>query len=156
MKKLLSSEDSGVGLSGCNDPVVEMAVTAFASLMLLAVQIDGRSEQEQKAAVSAAADRRRIDLKPLLPGMRSCELAIGENGRATLLADNGNVRVSRELTPAEKSRLSAALNDGTLSEEARRMRVAGLLNSVVLAETASRNFELGMAEQRGQTENLKR
>lgn len=155
MKKLLSSEDSGVGLSGCNDPVVEMAVTAFASLMLLAVQIDGRSEQEQKAAVSAA-DRRRIDLKPLLPGMRSCELAIGENGRATLLADNGNVRVSRELTPAEMSRLSAALNDGTLSEEARRMRVAGLLNSVVLAETASRNFELGMAEQRGQTENLKR
>ena len=106
MKKLLSSEDSGVGLSGCNDPVVEMAVTAFASLMLLAVQIDGRSEQEQKAAVSAAADRRRIDLKPLLPGMRSCELAIGENGRATLLADNGNVRVSRELTPAEMSRLS--------------------------------------------------
>ena len=67
-----------------------------------------------------------------------------------------NVRVSRELTPAEMSRLSAALNDGTLSEEARRMRVAGLLNSVVLAETASRNFELGMAEQRGQTENLKR
>lgn len=62
----------------------------------------------------------------------------------------------RELTPAEMSRLSAALNDGTLSEEARRMRVAGLLNSVVLAETASRNFELGMAEQRGQTENLKR
>lgn len=88
--------------------------------------------------------------------MRSCELAIGENGRATLLADNGNVRVSRELTPAEMSRLSAALNDDTLSEEARRMRVAGLLNSVVLAETASRNFELGMAEQRGQTENLKR
>ena len=66
--------------------------------------------------------------------MRSCELAIGENGRATLLADNGNVRVSRELTPAEMSRLSAALNDGTLSEEARRMRVAGLLNSVGLAQ----------------------
>ena len=95
-------------------------------------------------------------IQTALPGMRSCELAIGENGRATLLADNGNVRVSRELTPAEMSRLSAALNDGTLSEEARRMRVAGLLNSVVLAETASRNFELGMAEQRGQTENLKR
>ena len=118
----------------------------------------GRGQTASAATTyqEAAADRRRIDLKPLLPGMRSCELAIGENGRATLLADNGNVRVSRELTPAEMSRLSAALNDGTLSEEARRMRVAGLLNSVVLAETASRNFELGMAEQRGQTENLKR
>ena len=156
MKKLLSSEDSGVGLSGCNDPVVEMAVTAFASLMLLAAQIDGRSEEEQRAAVSEAIDSRRIDLKPLLPGMKSCELAVGENGRATLQADNGSVRVSRELTSAEMSRLSAALNDGSLSEQARRMRVAGLLNSVVLAETASRNFEQGMAEQRGQTENLKR
>ena len=156
MKKLLSSEDSGVGLSGCNDPVVEMAVSAFASLMLLAAQIDGRSEEEQRAAVSAAMDSRRIDLKPLLPGMKSCELAVGENGRATLQADNGSVRVSRELTSAEMSRLSAALNDGSLSEQARRMRVAGLLNSVVLAETASRNFEQGMAEQRGQTENLKR
>ena len=156
MKKLLSSEDSGVGLSGCNDPVVEMAVTAFASLMLLAAQIDGRSEEEQRTAVSEAIDSRRIDLKPLLPGMKSCELAVGENGRATLQADNGSVRVSRELTSAEMSRLSAALNDGSLSEQARRMRVAGLLNSVVLAETASRNFEQGMAEQRGQTENLKR
>ena len=156
MKKLLSSEDSGVGLSGCNDPVVEMAVTAFASLMLLAAQIDGRSEEEQRTAVSAAMDSRRIDLKPLLPGMKSCELAVGENGRATLQADNGSVRVSRELTSAEMSCLSAALNDGSLSEQARRMRVAGLLNSVVLAETASRNFEQGMAEQRGQTENLKR
>lgn len=57
MKKLLSSEDSGVGLSGCNDPVVEMAVTAFASLMLLAVQIDGRSEQEQRRPCR----RRRTD-----------------------------------------------------------------------------------------------
>ena len=36
MKKLLSSEDSGVGMSGCNDLIVEMAMTAFASLMLLA------------------------------------------------------------------------------------------------------------------------
>ena len=31
MKKLLSSEDSGVGLSGCNDPIVDMAMTAFTS-----------------------------------------------------------------------------------------------------------------------------
>ena len=80
--------------------------------------------------------------------------AIRCEGKAVYVALHANH--SRELTPAEMSRLSAALNDGTLSEEARRMRVAGLLNSVVLAETASRNFELGMAEQRGQTENLKR
>ena len=72
MKKLLSSEDSGVSLSGCNDPIVEMAMTAFASLMLLATQIDNRNEEEQKAAISVAMDSRYIDLKPLLPNMKNC------------------------------------------------------------------------------------
>ena len=156
MKKLLSSEDSGVGMSGCNDPIVEMAMTAFTSLMLLAAQIDNRNEEEQRAAISAAMDSRRIDLKSLVTGMKACELVIGENGRATLRADNGSVEVSHELTSAELSRLSATLNNDTLSEETKRLRVAGVLNTVLLSETASRNFEQGMSEQQGQTENLKR
>lgn len=156
MKKLLSSEDSGVGMSGCNDPIVEMAMTAFTSLMLLAAQIDNRNAEEQRAAISAAMDSRRIDLKSLVTGMKACELVIGENGRATLQADNGSVEVSHELTSAELSRLSATLNNDTLSEETKRLRVAGVLNTVLLSETASRNFEQGMSEQQGQTENLKR
>lgn len=156
MKKLLSSEDSGVGMSGCNDPIVEMAMTAFTSLMLLAAQIDNRNAEEQRAAISAAMDSRRIDLKSLVTGMKACELVIGENGRATLRADNGSVEVSHELTSAELSRLSATLNNDTLSEETKRLRVAGVLNTVLLLETASRNFEQGMSEQQGQTENLKR
>ncbi|WP_347054565.1 glucosaminidase domain-containing protein, partial [Bacteroides ovatus] len=82
MKKLLSSEDSGVGLSGCSDPVVEMAMTAFTSLMLLATQIDSKNKEEQKAAISEAMDSRRIDLKALLPGMKTCDLTVRENGRA--------------------------------------------------------------------------
>lgn len=156
MKKLLSSEDSGVGMSGCNDPIVEMAMTAFTSLMLLAAQIDNRNAEEQRAAISAAMDSRRIDLKSLVTGMKACELVIGENGRATLRADNGSVEVSHELTSAELSRLSATQNNDTLSEETKRLRVAGVLNTVLLSETASRNFEQGMSEQQGQTENLKR
>ncbi len=156
MKKLLSSEDSGVGLSGCNDPIVEMAMTAFTSLMLLAVQIDNKNEEEQKASISEAADNRRIDLKSLLPGMNTCDLTIGENGKATLRADNGDLRVSRELTAAELGRLSATLNDGTLSEDTKRLRVTGMLNTVILTEAASQNFEQGMSQQQGQVENLKR
>ena len=156
MKKLLSSEDSGVGLSGCNDPVVEMAMTTFTSLMLLAVQIDNRNEEEQNAAISEAMDRRRIDLTTLLPGMKNCELVIGENGKALVQADNGSLRVSRELTAAELSRLSATLNNNTLSDEAKRLRVGGMLNTVILSEAASRNFEQGMSEQQGQSESLKR
>ena len=156
MKKLLSSEDSSVGMSGCNDPAVEMAMTAFTSLMLLAVQIDNKDAEEQKADISEAMDLRRIDLKSLLQGMKTCDLTIGENGKATLRADNGDLRVSRELTAAELSRLSATLNDGALSEDTKRLRVTGMLNTVILTEAASQNFEQGMSQQQEQTENLKR
>lgn len=156
MKKLLSSEDSGVGLSGSNDLVVEMAITAFTSLMLLAVQIDNKHDEEQLAAISVAMDSGRIDLRPLFPGMKTCELTVGDNGKATLQADNGSVQVSKELTSAELSRLSATLNNDSLSEETKRLRVTGMLNTVILSEMASRNFEQGMSEQQGQAENLKR
>ena len=156
MKKLLSSEDSSVGLSGCSDPIVEMAMTAFASLMLLAVQIDNKEEEKQKEEISAAMDSRRIDLKELLPGMKSCSLTVNENGEAILHADNGNIRLSKVLTSAELSRLSVTLNDSSLSEETKRMRVTGLLNAVILSETASRNFEIGMEQQQEQTESLRR
>ena len=131
-------------------------MTAFTSLMLLATQIDNRNEEEQKAAISEAMDNRRIDLKSLLPGMKSCDLTIGENGKALLRADNGSIQVSRELTTAELSRLSATLNNNALTEEAKRLRVSGLLNTVILSEAASQNFEQGMSQQQGQTENLKR
>lgn len=63
--------------------------------MLLATQIDNRNEEEQKAMISTAMDLRTIDLKPLLPNMKNCDLTIGENGKAILKADNGELRVSR-------------------------------------------------------------
>lgn len=131
-------------------------MTAFASLMLLATQIDNREEEEQKTAISAAMDLRTIDLKPLLPNMKNCDLTIGENGKAILKVDNGELHVSRELTASELNRLSATLNNGTLTEEAKQMRVTGMLNTVILSEAASQNFEQGMTRQQGQTENLRR
>ena len=109
-----------------------------------------------EAAISEAMDRREIDLTSLLPGMKSCDLVIGENGRAVLQADNGSVQVSRELTSAELSRLSVTLNDGSLSEEAKRLRVTGTLNTIILSEAVSPNFERGMSAQRAQSENLNR
>ena len=115
-----------------------------------------KNEEEQKAAVSGAMDSGKIDLKPLLPDMKSCGLTMKENGKAVLQADNGEQHISRELSSAELSRLSAVLNNSSLTDEAKRMRVTGLLNTAILSEMASQNFEQGMSEQRGQTENLKR
>ncbi len=156
MKKLLSSEDASVGMSGSNDPILEMAMTTFSSLMLLAVQIDGKTEQEQNAAISEAADQKRIDLTSLVQGMKSCALVMTENGKAALQADNGSIQINRELTSAELSRLSATLGNESLSDETKRMRVAGTVSGIVLSQQASQNFEQGMAEQQGRQENIKR
>ena len=156
MKKLLSSEDASVGLSGSNDPILEMAMTTFSSLMLLATQIDSKNEQEQNAAISEAVNQKRIDLTSLAQGMKSCALVIGENGKAVLQADNGSVQVNRELTSAELSKLSATLGNDALSDDTKRMRIAGMVNGIVLSQQASQNFEQGMAEQQGRQESIKR
>lgn len=156
MKKLLSSEDSGVGLSGTNDPIMDMVVKAFSSLMMLAVVIDNKNEEEQKEAISEMAGSRKVELTSLLPHMKSCALVIGENNKAVLQADNGIVQVSRELSTVELSRLSATLNNPELSEESKRMRVAGMVNAIVLSQQASQNFEQGMSEQKSQNEQIRR
>lgn len=156
MKKLLSSEDSGVGLPVGGDPILEMAMTAFSSLMMLAVQIDNKEAEEQKAAISQAVSGRSVNLTSLVSGMKTCSLSICDNGRAILTADNGNVKVNRELTSVELSRLSATLNNDNLSEETKRLRVAGMVNGIVISQQASQNFEQGMQEQQGRSENIHR
>lgn len=66
MKKLLSSEDSGIQLNG-NDPIMELVMGMFTSLMSLAVQIDGKEQEQQMAAATQAALEKRIDLSPTRP-----------------------------------------------------------------------------------------
>ncbi len=156
MKKLLSSEDSGLGISGSSDPIVEMAMTMFASLMMLAVQIDSKEEDKLMGAISDGVSKRTVDLTPLVQGMRACELSLDDDGKAVLRADNGTVKVERQLTSNELSRLSTILNSTAISEEAKSVRISGIVNTIVLSQQASQNFELGMAEQMGQNETLRR
>ena len=155
MKKLLSSEDSSVGLSG-NDPVMSMATAMYSGLLMLAVQIDNQNEEEQKAQISESVSNRQIDLKSLVPSMKECRLTIGENGKAVLHADNGTVNVAHELSSAEMARLSQILGNSSLSNESKEMRIAGMVNTIVLSQQASQNYEQRMAEQEGQAQNLQR
>ena len=156
MKKLLSSEDSGLGLSNIGDPIMNMVVTAFSSLMMLAVQIDNKNDEEKKSVISNALDKQSVDLTPIVPNMKNCVLTINNEGKAILKADNGITQLSRELTSSELSRLSANLTNPNLSEETKGLRVSGMISGLLLSQQASQNFEKGMSEHLGQTENLKR
>ena len=147
MRKLLSSEDSGVGISGSNDPIVAIIVQAFSMLMMLAVNIDRKSEDEQRELISEMAFSRNIDLKPFLPSMKQCSLTLIDNNRFVLDADNGTVQVHRSLTDDEMRRLSATLGNSALTDDAKKLRIAGMVNSVAVSEQASQNFEQGMEQQ---------
>lgn len=155
MKKLLSSEDASTGLSNA-DPIMRMVTTMYGSLLALAVQIDNKSEEEQKAQISEAVSKRQVDLKPLLPTMKECVLSVGENGKAVLQADNGTTKVTRELTNAEFSRLSQVLGDTNLSNEAKKMRIAGMVSTIVLTHQASQNYEQVMEQQESQSQSIQR
>ena len=155
MKKLLSSEDASTGLSSA-DPIMGLVTTMYSSLLALAVQIDSKSEEEQKAQISEAVSKRQVDLKPLMPTMKECVLSVGDNGKAMLQADNGTTKVTRELTNAEFCRLSQVLGDTNLSNDAKKMRIAGMVNTIVLTQQASQNYEQVLEQQEGQSQTMQR
>jgi len=147
MKKLLSSEDSGIGMGGYGqDPVIEMAMTLFTSLMALAVQIDNRTEEEQMAVATAAATDRRIDLTPLVKGMRECTLMVKEGETPTLSVDTGTNRFSAQLTAADMNRLNLVLSDSTLTSEEKKERISGIVGNIALNAQLSQDYRQGMSQ----------
>lgn len=147
MKKLLSSEDSGIGMGGYGqDPVMEMAMTLFTSLMALAVQIDNGTEEGQMAAATAAATDRRIDLTPLVKGMRECTLMVKEGETPTLSVDTGTNRFSAQLTAADMNRMNLVLSDSTLIGEEKKERISGIVGNIVLNAQLSQDYRQGMSQ----------
>ena len=152
MKKLLSSEDGGTRLGYGTDPVMEMAVTMFTSLMALALQIDNKEEQMRVATETALS--KRIDLSALLPTGKECVLEVPDSGRPVLHMDNGNGRFSHELTASEMNRLSLVLSDKDTTPEQKRSQVAAIVGGIALSGQMARNYDQGMERHDGQGENL--
>ena len=155
MKKILSSEDSGMSMNPNGDPVIEMAMTLFTSLMALAIQIDNKSEEEKMQAVSDAAANRQIDLTDLLPHLKVCNLLIGDN-RPILQVDNGTVSFNHELSNAEMTRLQQALGNNSLSDDDKRRAVASVVNGIVVSQQMSQNYQQGLDAQQNQQEAVQR
>lgn len=154
MKKLLSSEDSGIGMGGYGqNPVMEMAMTLFTSLMALAVQIDNKTEEEQMAAATAAAMDKRIDLTPLVQGMRECDLLVKEGEAPALSVDTGTNRFMAQLSQADMNRLSLILSDSTLISEEKKERISGIIGNIALNAQLSQDYRQGMSQQ-AQSENI--
>lgn len=151
MKKLLSSEDSGVNISH-GDPIMDFVVTAFTSLMALAVTIDNKSEEEAMAAATDAALNRTVDLTSLVPSLRQCTLSVQEGGKPVLNINDGNARYSVELNDSDINRLNIILNDSSLSPDEKQGRVSALVGNIALSAQMSQSYQQGI--QQGQQESL--
>ena len=156
MKKLLSSEDSGVNLGPGGDPIIQLVTGLFTSLMLLATQIDNKTEEERLAAISEAALTKSVDLRPLLPNMKECSLVIQDNGKPMLVVDAGNGQLTKPLTVAELNRISNVLNDSSIEPSAKQVKIAGIVQGLVNAQQASMNFEQISQQSQGQEQQIQR
>jgi murein DD-endopeptidase MepM/ murein hydrolase activator NlpD len=153
MKKLLSSEDSGTKLGGTGqDPVMDMVMTLFTSLMALAMQIDGKSSEEALAAATDAAINRTVDLSSLVPDQKQCTLTIRDNDTPVLTIGN----TTHAMTTAEMNRLNLALSDSSLTAEQKQQRVASVINGIALSTQMSQNYQQSINTQQSQSETFTR
>ncbi len=153
MKKLLSSEDSGVEMPTNGDPILEMAMTLFTSLMLLATQIDGQCEAEQRETATQAALTRQIDLSILFPNLQSCALRIDGQGAPILTV---NCTLTQRLSNAETVRLQSVLSDSSLTDQQKQQRIAAVIGGIVAQRQASLNFEQSAGQSVDQSQTLSR
>lgn len=155
MKKLLSSEDSGVSLAN-GDPVMEMLMTAFSGLFAFAVQIDNKSKDEAMSLATDAAIKRQIDLSSLVPGMKSCILNISENGQATLHLHTASGQIDHVLSPVELNRLSSILNNDSYDADTKQRLISSVISGIGISHQASLNFEQIASQQQSHLQTIQR
>ena len=98
------------------------------------------------AAATAAATDRRIDLTPLVQGMRECTLLVKEGDTPTLSVDTGTNRFSAQLTAADMNRLNLVLSDSTLTGEEKKERISGIVGNIALNAQLSQDYRQGMSQ----------
>ncbi len=155
MKKLLSSEDSGVGLSHSSDPIMEMAMTMFTSLMALAIQIDNKSEEQKMQAATDAAISKSVDLTSMLPHLKECRVMLND-GNPLLQVNNGTVNFTHELSNAELTRIQQALGNVNLSDAEKQRTIASVINGIIVSQQMSQNYQQGVEAQQCQQEAVQR
>lgn len=160
MNKLLSSNDAALGLGmmasgGEGQGLLGTLMQMFMMLLMLSMQQEGKTKEEQMEAITDAVINKRIDLSSFVPNLKSAELSIKNDGTMVLHVDDGKQQYSRELTEAEKSRLSQVLNSD-VDDAAKRQRIGSIINGITLSWQASRNYEQIESQQQSQEQTLQR
>lgn len=157
MKKILSSEDSGVGLGG--DPVMEMITTLYAGLMALAGQFDNRKQENHRGQrmqeATEACLTRKIDISSLVGSVQNCHIQLKEGGDLMLEANVNGQKISHKLTKSEVNTFTKIIGSEDMKESDKQRHIASVVGRIVLDEQASKNYNLEMEQGRQQYEGIK-
>ncbi len=157
MKKLLTSEDSDLALSSSSDPIMDILVTAFTSLMVLAQKLDEKPQEEQFEKVNSIAETHSIDLKSIVTGFEKINLEAKEGKTFLSIRDNGK-DYSLQLNSKDLNLLEKIVNDKELSKDEQAGKISLMvnekINSLRLEALTSKNFNDISMEQE-QSQNLK-
>ena len=158
MKKLLSSEDSGVGLGG-GDPIMEMITTLYAGLMTLVTQFDEQkqeaSREQQMQEATETCLTRKIDIGGLVPTAEKCHVNLSDAGSPMLEATVNGQKISHELTKGEVNSLTKTLGNEQLADADKRQHIASIVGNIVLLKQASLNYNQGMEQGQERTEGVR-
>lgn len=154
MTKLLSSEDAGAHPSMSTDPLMDLIVNIFSTLMALALSIDNRGKEEQMQTVTEAALNRKIDLTGLVQGAKDCSISWPEGGKPQIQVTLGENRYVHDMSESETRSLAAVLQDPGRSEAEKQQRLNAMVSQIVLQMQVSNNYEQHIGQ--GETQGLQR
>lgn len=157
MKKLLSSEDSGIGLSG-GDPIMEIITTLYSGLMALISQFDGQDQtvnrEEWMKAATEVCLTRRIELDSFIPSAEQCYIQLSGSVPILKAVVNGQ-SISHELTKSEVNALTKILGNEELKSSDKQQRLASIVGHIVIGEQASMSYNQEVRQGELQAEMLK-
>jgi hypothetical protein len=146
LQQLSGTNQEGLALNQGENSLLEMIVSLFSSLMMLANQLDGQKKDTTQASQKTSNE---VDLRSLLPGSKQC-LLVQQGENAILHLVQNDVEVHRTLTEVERNRLVQTLQNGNLTDEDKQHRITSLLNGVVISQQLSQNYEQGIEAQQSQ------
>ena len=155
MNKLLSSDDAALGLGGEDKGLLGNLMEMFMTLLMLAMQQEGKSKEQQMQTISDALVNRRIDISSLVPNMQSASLSITDNGKAILSVHDGKQEFSHELTEAERSNISQVVHSDS-DDQTKQQRLGGIISAITYTHQAASNYERIDAERQSQEQTLQR
>ena len=162
MNKLLSSNDSGLGMLGMmageggeSQGLLGTIMQMFMMLLMLSMQQEGKSKEEQMEAVTDAVINKRIDLSSFVPNLKSAELSIKNDGKAVLTTSDGQQTYTHELTEAERTRISQVMGSDA-DDATKQQRIGNVVTAITYSQQAAQNYDQIESQQQSQQQTIQR